>query len=108
MLKKRDQKGFSLVGILVVIVVLATISIPMYMEQSKKNACQTNLVMMNDVIEEYHTMTGSWHNQITEITENTAYFPDGPPKCPDGGTYSINNSTKRVQCSLVASKRNQL
>ena len=111
---KRNPKGFSLVEVLIVVVVLgilSAIAIPRYMDtkdQSQKNACRTNLTTIDNIIEEYHSKTGFWTNQLTDITENTAHFPDGPPACPDGGTYSINESTNRVQCSLAASEGHQL
>jgi prepilin-type N-terminal cleavage/methylation domain-containing protein len=114
LMSKRNQKGFSLIEVLIVVVILgilSAISIPRYLDikaQSKKNVCRTNLTTINDVLEEYHAINGFWANQLTDITEDTARFPDGQPACPDGGIYSINDSTNRVQCSLAASEGHHL
>ena len=49
---------------------------------SKVNGCATNINLINSQIELYHANTRSWPADLTVVTDNTSYFPDGPPICP--------------------------
>ncbi|MFA5292970.1 MAG: prepilin-type N-terminal cleavage/methylation domain-containing protein [Phycisphaerae bacterium] len=104
----NSRKGFTLIELLIVILILgalAAIAIPRITasaDNAKIRACQTNIDLMNTQIELY----AADHNDVypatlATITGNTNYFPDGPPKCNAGGTYSM-SANHRVSCSIAA------
>jgi len=70
-------------------------------------ACKSNLSTINFAIDRYYSDTGYYPTQITEVTEDKAYFPSGAPKCPKGGTYSL-NASNRAECSLADSDGHRL
>ncbi len=90
-----ERKAFTLVELLIVVLILgalAVIAVPRIVGASKSakiNACKTNVSLMNRQIELYHEVTGSWPQQLTDVTENTDYFPDGAPECPFGWVYRM-------------------
>ncbi len=98
-----QKQGVTLVELLLVVLILgalAFIAIPRLTQTSqnaKENACQTNLDIINSQIEVYFVKTGAYPSEITQITENLNYFPDGAPGCPLGGTYSL-NALNRAEC----------
>lgn len=90
----RSRKGFTLVELMIVVLILgalAAIAVPRIVAGSasaKANACKTNVDLMNSQIELYYSNTGSWPDDLEEVTTDTDYFPDGEPICPvTGSTY---------------------
>jgi general secretion pathway protein G len=80
-------KGFTLVELMIVVLILGAlaIAIPRIMggtAAAKVNGCKTNIDMINWQIELYYSNTGSWPAVLTDVTQNTDYFPDGEPVCP--------------------------
>jgi type II secretion system protein G len=106
---KRNQKGFTLVEVLLVVVILgilAAVALPRFLttrDESQRRTCQSNLSAMNAAIEEYQFMEGTFPNTLEAVTGNTSRFPDGPPVCPKGGIYSLDTTINRAECSLAAS-----
>ena len=98
----RINKGFTLVELLVVVLILgalAAIAIPRISqsaETAKINACNTNVDLINSQIELYYANTGDWPEKLDDIVKNEDYFPDGPPECPLGDPYSYDNGKHRV------------
>jgi len=98
-----QKHGVTLVELLIVVLILgalAFIAVPRLTQTSqtaKENACQTNLDLINSQIEVYFVETGGYPSDITQITENLNYFPDGAPECPLEGTYSL-NAQNRAEC----------
>jgi len=105
---KKNQKGFTLVEVLLVVVILgilAAVALPRFLttrDESQKRTCQSNLSAMNGAIEEYQFINGAFPTDIDTIRNDTARFPDGPPTCPKAGTYSLSGNN-RAACSLAAS-----
>ncbi len=101
---KRNQKGFTLIEVLLIVVILgiiAAIAIPRLMAsraQAEQEACKTNLANLNTAIEKYYFDYGSWPSDLNALN-NPDYMPDGVPTCPSGGTYSIDGTTHRAKCS---------
>lgn len=102
------NKGFTLIEILFVIVVLAIIAaivIPRLtttQATAKQNSCDANIANINSQIERYYFDTGTWPSQnLTEMVPATTYdyFPDGLPTCPvtSSETYQMNATTHRIQ-----------
>ena len=98
----RARKGFTLVELLVVVLILsalAFIAVPRISQSAtnaKINACNTNVDLLNSQIELYHAQTGDWPEELADVTGSNDYFPDGAPVCPFGTAYVYSDSTNRV------------
>lgn len=98
----RNRKGFTLVELLIVVLIigaLAAIAIPRIgasAQNAKANACKTNVDTINSQIELYMANEGSWPTALTDVTEDTDYFPDGAPACPFSDAYVYSTTTHRV------------
>ena len=83
-----QRRGFSLVELMIVVLILgalAAIAVPRIMGGSataKANACKTNIDLINAQIELYYAINGSYPANLSTITGDTNYFPDGAPTCP--------------------------
>jgi type II secretion system protein G len=98
----RSQKGFTLVELLVVVLILgalAAIAIPRISqsaENAKINACRTNVNLINSQIELYRANNGEWPSNLNDLVSASEYFPDGLPECPFGTTYVYPGENNRV------------
>lgn len=105
MVNRKERKGVTLIELLIVVLILAALSaiaIPRISKSAtnaKQNACDTNIDVINSAIEMYNADNGSYPAALTDVTKSTTYFPDGEPKCPLAGNYSLDGTTKRVSCS---------
>ena len=89
------KRGFTLVELLIVVLILAAlamIAVPR-IGQSAANArgraCDTNVSILNSQLELYEADEGVPPADVATITGNTDYFPDGAPTCPFGTNYVI-------------------
>ncbi len=101
------RKGVTLIELLIVVLILAAlaaIAIPRISQSAqtaKSNACWTNLDVINSTIEMYNADTSGYPANLTTITTDTSYFPDGEPKCPITGlVYPVILSNNRVDKAL--------
>jgi type II secretory pathway pseudopilin PulG len=93
--KMISRKGLTLLELLIIVIIaaaLAAIVIPRIgggVTSAKVNACKNNIDAINTQIELYKTKADNWPTALTEVTGNTDYFRDGPPKCPFGTAYTL-------------------
>ena len=96
---KMKRKGFTLIELLIVILILgalAAIAIPRITTSAgtaKTNACMTNIDLLNSQIELYAADHDNvYPDDLSTITGNTNYFPDGAPVCPYGTAYEMGDN----------------
>lgn len=94
---KNNEKGFSLVELMVVVViigVLVAIAIPVYnitTDRAEKGACHANQRMIEGAASQYAMNEGISIDEVG-INDLDVYFNDGTlPTCPSDGTYNIEN-----------------
>ena len=87
MFNAKTRKGFTLVELLIVVLILAAlaaIAVPRMVasaDTAKINSCNTNVDLINTQIELYRATTGSAPT-LAALFADTNYFPDGAPECP--------------------------
>lgn len=108
------KKGFTLVELLVVLAIIATLlslAVPRYfqhVERSKEAVLRENLSAMRDAIDQFHADTNTWPTDLIvlaekrylravpqdPITESTETWMVTPP--PDGGTgvYDVHSGAE--------------
>jgi len=112
---KRRQKGFTLIEVLLIVVILgiiAAIAIPRLMAskaEAQEKTCRTNVADINTALEKYYFDTGAYPDNETAfeaLLDNKTYFPDGHPKCPSRNAnvaiadhYSM-TTDKRAKCEI--------
>lgn len=100
MSKTMQKKGVTLIELLIVVLILAALSaiaiprISQSAQNAKSNACDTNVDVVNSAIEMYNADNSAYPTDLTDVTESTAYFPDGTPACPFATAYVMNASNR--------------
>jgi len=107
MTKMIKRKGVTLIELLIVVLILAAlaaIAIPRISQSAttaKANACRTNIDVINSAIEMYNADNSAYPGDLTTITGDITYFPDGPPVCPvTGAEYPAVLDNSRVDDAL--------
>jgi competence protein ComGC len=60
------------------------------------STCRTNTAMINRQMKRFYAHHGVWPQDLSQLTEDKAYFPQGPPECQFGIAYSLNQSLHTV------------
>ena len=87
MAKKQKNKGLTLVELMIVVtilVVLATIAIPKISQgvtNAKIRACEANIDLLNQAIENYCLTNGAFPTDLAAILGDENLFPDGQLTC---------------------------
>jgi type IV pilus assembly protein PilA len=121
-LRKNTRRGFTLVELLVVVLILSilmSVALPLYLSavtDSQKKVCRANMQTIADTVVAgkvklgYADFTVWIGNSVsTLITSSPDKLPDltVAPVCPNAGTYTIvqgntgNNTTFKVNCSVA-------
>jgi prepilin-type N-terminal cleavage/methylation domain-containing protein len=104
-IKMKFRKGFTLIELLIVVLILAALAaiaiprITQSADNAKKNACATNVDLINSQIELYAAdHNGVYPTALTDVTGTTgsptSYFPDGPPACPYTTAYTMGSNSR--------------
>lgn len=110
------QRGFTLVELLVVVLILATlmaVAMPLYLSavtDAQKKTCRANMQTIANAVQAAR-VKNNYSNYGTLITAGVtvANLPDllAVPICPTGGTYTLangsssDNTTFKVSCSAT-------
>jgi general secretion pathway protein G len=94
----RTEKAFTFVELLIVVLIigaLAVVAIPRIganAANAKINACKTNIKIINQRMELRMARKGTYPTSWDTFKNNKKHFPDGPPECPFGEDYIIENN----------------
>lgn len=102
--RRRSRGGFSLLELLAVVTILgiiAVIVIPRISISSataKQAADRQNKAEINSAVERWYWEKGAYPaNDLSDISKDLNYFPQGLPVSPvTGSAYALDPTTKRV------------
>ena len=100
----KGERGFSLVELLIVVVILGILAaavIPRFTlsaAEAKANTCAQNVANINTQVERWYFEVGAWcADDLSDIGADTDYFPEGVATCPvDGSAYALAAASHRV------------
>ncbi len=104
MKSRKKRSGFSLLELLAVVTILgiiAAIIIPrvtVSSDTAKQRVRDHHKATINAAVERWYIDKGTWPlDNLSNISADVNYFPDGIPTNPvDGSVYSLNSTTHRV------------
>lgn len=98
----RTEKALTLIELLTIVLIigaLSAIAIPRIATsagRAKANVCMTNVDVLNSQIELYMARERVSSPDLSEVTGNPDYFPEGALTCPFGTAYVMNGTVYRV------------
>jgi type II secretion system protein G len=107
MKKGRNQKGFTLVELMVVVVIigiLSAIAVPVYnnvTEKAEASACKANIRTLEGALEAYKAVNDEYPDDLSDLeTEYIKDVPDCPTKADSDGDagYTYSSKTGDVTC----------
>jgi prepilin-type N-terminal cleavage/methylation domain-containing protein len=108
--RNRNQKGFTLVEIMIVVLIigiLMAIAVPNFIkarQNSQDRTCIANLRQIESAKEQWAMEAGagatSTPTQAQLVGDATTGFIKVWPTCPTSGTYTIGDMSTRPTCSV--------
>jgi prepilin-type N-terminal cleavage/methylation domain-containing protein len=104
-LSHRSRHGFSVMELLAVVTILGIITaiivprVTVSSDTAKQKVNAHNKATINAAVERWYIEKGTWPaDNLSDISAETSYFPEGLPVNPtDGSAYQLNATTHRVQ-----------
>ncbi len=102
MWRMRTKKALTLIELLIIVLIigaLSAIAIPRISsstDRAKRNVCMANVDVLNSQIELYMANEGVSSPNLSDVTGDSDYFPEGALTCPLGTAYVMNGTTYRV------------
>ena len=106
---KRAHKGFTLVEIMIVVLIigiLLAIAVPNFIkarETSRAKACVANLKQIESAKEQW-AMDNNKQNGATpgwtDLVSGANGYLKAQPSCPSGGTYTVGDMNTRPVCTI--------
>ncbi len=107
-MKTKQSSGFTLVEIMIVIVIiglLAAIAVPNFMKarsNSQMNQCVANLKLIEGAKNTWEDERQATNNPTPGDLFGKDLYIIEMPKCPAGGTYTLNKLGENPSCSIVS------
>jgi prepilin-type N-terminal cleavage/methylation domain-containing protein len=107
MILKKNEKGFTLVELMIVIVIIAiilAIAIPEYIHtitNAELRTCQANVRIINGAVVQYFMANGVYPSELSDLV-NPSYI-QSMPHCPVAGAdvdYIYDPATGTVSCTI--------
>ena len=104
---KRKSKGFTLVEIMIVVLIigiLMAIAVPNFIQArttSRKNSCIANLKQIDSAKEQYAMEAKLDTGASVAQTDFAPTYIKSFPTCPGGGAYTIDVVGTNPSCSLA-------
>ncbi|MEM1304034.1 MAG: type II secretion system protein [Planctomycetota bacterium] len=95
-----SPRGFSLLELLAVVTligIIAAIVVPrvsVSTDAANNTVESHHLAQLNSLVEQYYLEHWVWPSSVADLS---AYLPDGVPVNPNGGTYTIDSTSHRVE-----------
>ena len=106
MKKLNNKKGFTLVELVVVMVILGILMVILIpritgiQDGAKKTACQSNLRILDSATALWVSENPTANTAGSATLPNlTAYIDESNAKCPAGGAYAVDATTKLWDCT---------
>ena len=107
-IKQMRASGFTLVEIMIVVAIiglLIAVAVPNFSKMRKdaqRTACHAQLKQIDGHKEMWATQEKRADGDTPNESQLGAYFKDGMPACPGGGSYSIAPVGTDATCSVHA------